>query len=206
MSYAQWSSFANYYVGNSVQNGSSTVYSCILDNTNQPPPNATYWNDTTPPIAPTTTYASFYSSTTQPLANGAETILTYDAQSIGTGGLAPIGGAFPTTGFEVVNAGVYMFVFSIQVDRTASGSGAFQAYVKVGGVAVPDTNTQIIVNQSIQTLSTCEFVLPLIAGATVEVGCWSNSVGQRALAVPISGTTPVAIPSIISNIYCLERN
>jgi len=40
---SQWNSFANYVAGNQVQNGSSVVYSCILANVNQPPPNATYW-------------------------------------------------------------------------------------------------------------------------------------------------------------------
>ena len=40
---SQWNSFANYVVGNQVQNGSSVLYNCILANVNQPPPNATYW-------------------------------------------------------------------------------------------------------------------------------------------------------------------
>jgi hypothetical protein len=46
---SQWSSFANYRVGDQVQNGSSVVYGCILANTNEPPPNATYWNVLAPP-------------------------------------------------------------------------------------------------------------------------------------------------------------
>jgi hypothetical protein len=45
---SQWSNFANYRVGDQVQNGSSVVYGCILANTNQPPPNITYWNNLTP--------------------------------------------------------------------------------------------------------------------------------------------------------------
>ena len=251
MAVSQWSNFANYNVGDQVQNGSSVRYGCILANTNQPPPNVVYWNDLTPvasgiaslqaltevnnggnivltsptatyttnpgtgeidmviafpspPPAPTTTYASFYSSTTQALASGAETILTYDAKSIGTGNITPVGGVYPATGIVVADAGIYKFLFSIQVDRAGGGNGVFQAYIKVGGVAVPDTNTQIVVNQNTQTLNTCEFILSLIAGAVIEVGCWSNSAGQEALAIPISGTTPVAVPSIISNIYRLE--
>jgi hypothetical protein len=203
---SQWNSFTNYRVGDSVQNGSSVIYGCILANTNQPPPNPTYWNDTTPQTSPTTTYASFYSGTTQALNNGAETIISYDGKTVGTGDLTPAGGGFPTTGILVENAGIYKFLFSIQVDRTPVGTGDFQAYVKVGGFAVAETNTQIIVNQNTQTLNTCEFILSLTAGAIIEVGCWSNSVGQQALAVAVSPTTPVAIPSIISNIYCLERN
>jgi len=155
-----------------------------------------------PPPAPTTSYGSFYSSTTQALANGLETILTYDAKSVGSPDITP-SGAFPATGIVVADAGVYKFLFSIQVDRTDPAVGDFQAYVKVGGVAVRDTNTQIIVNQNTQTINTCEFILNLVAGNVVEVGCWTNSVGQQALAVPISLTTPVAIPSIISNIYRL---
>jgi hypothetical protein len=49
MSYAQWNSFTNYRVADEVQNGSSTVYACILANTNEPPPNATFWNALVPP-------------------------------------------------------------------------------------------------------------------------------------------------------------
>ena len=45
---SQWSNFANYNVGDQVQNGSSTIWGCILANTNEPPPNATYWNNLTP--------------------------------------------------------------------------------------------------------------------------------------------------------------
>jgi len=156
-----------------------------------------------PPL-PIPSYASFYSNTTQALNNGLETILTYDGKSIGTGDLLPVGGVYPTSGVVVMNAGVYKVLFSIQVDRNALLSGDFQAYIKAGGVAVPETNTVVVVNQSIQTLNTCEFIVSLIAGTTIQVGCWSNSVGQQALAVPISGTTPVAIPSIILNIYRLE--
>lgn len=155
------------------------------------------------PPAPTTSYGSFYSSTTQLLTPSAETILTYDNRSLSSGDITPDGGIYPTRGIVVADAGVYKFLFSIQVDRSGGGTGDFQAYVKVNSVAVPETNTQIIVNQNTQTLNTCEFILNLTAGALVEVGCWTNSAGQQALAVPVSLTTPVAIPSIISNIYRL---
>lgn len=45
---SQWNSFTNYRVGDQVQNGSSVIYGCILANTNQPPPNGTYWNNLAP--------------------------------------------------------------------------------------------------------------------------------------------------------------
>jgi hypothetical protein len=44
MSVSQWDNFTNYVVGDQVQNGSSVIYTCILANINQPPPNATYWS------------------------------------------------------------------------------------------------------------------------------------------------------------------
>jgi hypothetical protein len=151
-----------------------------------------------PPFAPS--YGSFFSSTTQALNNGAETVITYDAASIRTSDIGPSSGGTPFSGILVSNAGVYKFLFSIQVDRTGGGNGQFQAYLKVNSADVPDTNTQIVVNQNTQTLNTCEFILQLSAISVIQVVCWSNSAGQRALAVPISPTTPVAIPSIISNI------
>ena len=247
---SQWSSFANYRVGDQVQNGSSVVYGCILANTNEAPPNATYWTDLTPagtgltslqaltnadnggnlvlssatatftttpstgtidmtiaypviPPAPTTSYASFYSNTTQVLASGADTILNLDAKSIGSADITPVGGVYPSAGMVVSEAGVYKFLFSIQVDRTGGGAGDFQAWIRVNGTDVPESNTQIIVNQNIQTLNTCEFIVDIGAGQTIAVVCWSNSADNQALAVPISGTTPVAIPSIIANIYKL---
>jgi len=245
---SQWKSFVNYRVGDQVQNGSSVIYGCILVNTNEPPPNPTYWNVITPvgtgltslqaltsadnggnlvlasptatftttpstgtidmtiaypivPDAPTTSYASFYSNTTQVLASGAETLLTYDAKSIGSADITI--GVFPSSLITVVNGGIYKFLFSIQVDRTGLLTGDFQAWIRVNGTDVPESNTQVIVNQNIQTLSTCEFIVDIGAGQTIEVVCWSNSANNQALAVPISPTTPVAIPSIIANIYKL---
>lgn len=58
---SQWSSFANYRVGDQVQNGSAVVYQCILANTNQPPPNATYWI-----VSPSTQLATFFIDTALP--------------------------------------------------------------------------------------------------------------------------------------------
>ena len=240
MSYAQWSSFAYYNVGDIV--GYEAVnYQALLANINVLPttlaPNWQLLTTPTPsavdslntltgnvvlssadatftpdpltgvldmaitfPITPSVvSYASFFSSTTQALANGAETILTYDGASINTADINP-STPYPTGGIVVANAGIYKFLFSIQVDRTGGGSGVFQAWIRVGGVDVPDSNTQIVVNNNTQTLNTCEFIVSIGAGQAIEVVCWSNSVGQQALAVPISLTTPVAIPSIISNI------
>jgi hypothetical protein len=184
----------------------SITYEALQPNINVAPTGlAPDWAVLPIPIPPTTSNASFFSNTTQVLANGAETILTYDAKGVGSPDITP-SGAFPATGIVVANTGVYKFLFSIQVDRTPAvpATGDFQAYIKVNGVVVPNTNTQIIVNQNIQTINTCEFILSITAGQSVEVGCFTNSVGQQALAVPVSGTTPVAIPSIISNIYRLS--
>lgn len=157
--------------------------------------------ETTPPFIPA--LASFYSSTTQALAASALTKLTYDAISITSGNIIA-GGTFPTSSIQVTLDGVYKILFSIQVDRTAVLNGDFQAWIIVDGSNVPNTNTQIVVNQNIQTLNTCEFIISLSANQKVEVGCWTNSAGQQALALPISATVPVAIPSIITNIYRLS--
>jgi len=201
MTYSQWYSFVYYVVGDIVAyNGKNWL--AILPSINLAPqvvlinPPWAEFGDT-----PTTSYASFYSATTQTLASGAETILTFDAKSIGS---ADIDISGPTTSeIFVTNAGTYKFLFSIQVDKTSGGNGDFQAWIRVDGNDVPDTNTQIIVSQNIQTLNTCEFIVDIDAGKAIEVVCWSNSSGQRALALPASGTAPVAIPSIIANIYKL---
>jgi microcystin-dependent protein len=49
MSVARWNNFAYYVVGDIVVGSDGAEYECILANTNTPPPNATYWTDTTPP-------------------------------------------------------------------------------------------------------------------------------------------------------------
>ena len=41
--FSGWSNSANYVIGNVVSYNNS-IYACIANNTNQAPPNATYWN------------------------------------------------------------------------------------------------------------------------------------------------------------------
>jgi hypothetical protein len=153
--------------------------------------------DFTVPPAPTALgYGSWYSNQTQNLNNGSGTIFSLDDEYFAPVGFAPATG-YPTDGILVNNDGVYNLVFSIQCDRTGANTGDIQTWVRKSGIDLPYTNSQIRVQQNTNTTNTIEFIISCSAGDELQIVGWSNNTTNRALAVPISATTPVAIPSII---------
>jgi hypothetical protein len=86
MSVSQWDNFTNYVVGDQVQNNSAVIYTCILANINQPPPNATYWS-------------------VNPSGAGIQSINSQTGPAINIGGASPIG-VFAGGTPNIINVGI----------------------------------------------------------------------------------------------------
>ena len=96
MAVAQWNNFTDYIVGNQVQNGSSTIYGCILANRNEPPPNVTYWNDLSPVPTGVSSLSSLTGAITQSCNIGVYTDVGQD--NVLTITLPPSGVPYTLTG------------------------------------------------------------------------------------------------------------
>ena len=147
---SQWSNFANYVVGDEVQNGSSVVYQCVLANTNQPPPNATYWR-----VVSSVYQATYYKSVQQNLVN-ANTDITFDLTGAWNNDGGYITHTNGTTAFTVAVAGLYQLEFNISINANGAtwNNGVNKAVsidiTRTTEQAVIQNNSIVAVNQSYQ--------------------------------------------------------
>lgn len=142
-------------------------------------------------------YASFYSTTIQPLTTGAETLVFYDGTFISTPDITL---ASPTQ-VRVANTGVYTFLYSLQTDKQPGGgtSADVEVYIKINGVAVPNSSSRTNITNAVEQLLTCDYILSLTAGQVVEVGAYTTGTNVRFPFFAPLGTAP-ATPSVITNI------
>lgn len=139
-------------------------------------------------------YGSFYDTTTQTAAaiNTAYEI-TYNTTSLSQGVYL----GTPTSRIYVDTQGVYDFQFSIQLDKTAGGTGVFWIWARLNGTDVPDSASQVrIQGNNAEVFTAANFFLDLKAGDYVEfmwaVDDTTVEMASFAAAAPIP-----AIPSII---------
>jgi hypothetical protein len=99
----------------------------------------------------------------------------------------------------VTAAGTYKVLSSIQADRTGTLTGTFHFWVAQNGTAVPNSATQVVLNQNLEQVMTVEWFLDASAGDTIAVEAYSTSSGQQLLAVAASSPVP-AVPSIITTV------
>jgi hypothetical protein len=125
----------------------------------------------------------------------------YDAESLPSVGVSIVG-PYPSSQIQVANTGVYSFLFSIQTDKTSGGgtSASVNIFLKLNGNNIPNSNSVVIVNNAIEILVACEFILPLTAGDILEVVGYTTGTNVRFLYVPPIGIDVPATPSIITNI------
>ena len=107
--------------------------------------------------------------------------------------------SLPSADVVLTNAGTYKVLTSIQADHTAPGTGTFQFWVAINGTAVPNSATQVVLNQNLEQVMAVEWFLDVSAGDAVSIEAYSTSAGQQLLAVPASSPVP-AVPSIITTL------
>lgn len=150
-------------------------------------------------LVPAPLYGSFSSTQTQSIATApAVTSLTFNTTDIAGGGLA-LSGATPTASIRVPVTGVYRVMFSVQLNKQASGgsTGDVYVWVAVNGTAVPNSATKTAVSNAIEQVMTVEVLVSANATDLISIQTNATNGGEEALAEVASGARP-AVPSIIT--------
>jgi hypothetical protein len=139
-------------------------------------------------------YGQFLDTTTQAAgAINTPTAITYNTTDVSNGVYL---GA-PNSRVYVDTPGIYNFIFSIQLDKTAGGTGIFWVWPRLNGTDVPDSNSQVqIQGNNAEQLVTVGYFFDLNAGDYIEFMFAVNDITVQIDAFPASGFYP-SIPSII---------
>lgn len=97
-------------------------------------------------------------------------------------------------------SGDYLIAVSALIDTTNNVTALFDLWLKVNGVNLAKSNTQVAINsQNLQQVLAVTFIVDLAANDYVEVFYHANNTNARMLAVAAQAGPPVipACPSII---------
>lgn len=139
-------------------------------------------------------YGQFYDTTIQTAAaiNTAYAV-TFNTTDVSSGVYL----GTPSSRVTVDTEGVYNFLFSIQLDKTAGGVGLFWVWPRINGVDVPDSNSQIrIQGNNAEQLVTVGYFFELKANDYVEIMFAVDDTTVQLESFPASAFYP-SIPSII---------
>jgi len=139
-------------------------------------------------------YGSFYDTTTQTatVINTA-TAITFNTTDLSNGVF--IGS--PTSRIVVDSEGIYNFDTSFQLDKTAGGTAEFYFWLRLNGVDVPDSASQIrIQGNNAEIFASLNYFFDLKANDYVELMFSVSDLSVELLAVPATAPVP-GIPSII---------
>lgn len=139
-------------------------------------------------------YGQFLDTTTQiPAAINTPYGVTFDTTDVSNG--VYVGS--PTSRIYVDERGIYNFLFSIQLDKTAGGVGLVWIWPRINGVDVPNSNSQVrIQGNNAEQLATIGYFFKLNAGDYVEIMYAVDDVTVQLQSFASSAFYP-AIPSII---------
>lgn len=139
-------------------------------------------------------YGQFYDTTPQVAAAiNTPTAITFNTTDVTRGVFL----GTPSSRVTVDTEGVYNFLFSIQLDKTAGGTGIFWVWLRINGVDVPDSNSQVrIQGNNAEQLVTVGYFFELKANDYVEIMFAVNDITVQVDSFPASAFYP-AIPSII---------
>lgn len=139
-------------------------------------------------------YGSFYDTTTQTAAviNTAYA-MTFNATDLSYGVFI----GTPTSRVYVDSAGIYNIQFSAQIDKTSAPVGLIWIWLRVNGVDVANSATQIrIQGNNDESVAAWNFLSKLNAGDYFQL-MWSvDDTDIRIQALPAAAPAP-AIPSVI---------
>ncbi len=148
----------------------------------------------------TPAYGSFISTATQTPTANVILPITYNGTAITPLNVA-LFGTVPQYQIQVVNTGVYKFLYSVQVDKGPGGGATadLNIFISLNGVAVPESNSRTEINNNVSIVLTCEYILALTAGDKLQVDAFTTGTNCSITAYP-ANTIP-ATPSVITNIY-----
>jgi hypothetical protein len=147
----------------------------------------------------TATCATAYSTSIQTLGAGTATNIAHDTVPFSYG-IAVTTGA--NAAFVVPATGIYKIIPSVQF--LSGGNTSLTIWIKVNGTNVPDSSTLTLAKNTEEGIVTCEYLLTLNSGDSVQV--WARSgahaVDINYIAAGGSGANAYpAAPGVITNMY-----
>ena len=107
----------------------------------------------------------------------------------------------PGSRVVIQDKGKYVLNYSIQFDKPSGAAANIFIYIKVNGVSVPNSSSQVAIQGSTaEIFPFCEYILDLNAGDYVEVFVYSSDATVTATFMQSTINYP-AVPSIITNVY-----
>lgn len=146
--------------------------------------------------SPTATCATAFSTSDQLLTAGTAALVLHDT--------VPFSYGITTTSssFSVPTAGIYKIIPSLQV--LGDGNGSVTIFLKVNGANAANTATKTAFKNGDETVITCEYLLELNGGDSVQIWALAASANCTIDYVAGDGTPPntyPAAPGVITNMY-----
>lgn len=139
-------------------------------------------------------YAQFYDTSTQTVAAiNTATPITYNTTAISNGVYLGV----TTSQIFVDSPGVYNFQFSVQLDKTSGGTALFYIWLRINGVDVADSASQVqIQGNDSEIFTAANFFLELKADDYVEFMWAAGDTSVQLQYFAATAFSP-AIPSVI---------
>lgn len=144
----------------------------------------------------TGTCATAFSTSDQLLTAGTAALVLHDTVDFSYGITTS------SSTFTVPATGVYKIIPSLQC--LGAGNGTITIWIKVNGANVDNTGTRTAFKNNDETVITCEYLLQLNAGDSMQV--WALAQGANCTIDYIAGdgtppNTYPAAPGVITNVY-----
>lgn len=148
---------------------------------------------------PTATCATAFSTSSQSLTAGTAALVRHDSVPFSYG-IATTTGA--SGAFTVPSMGVYKIIPSLQC--LGAGNGEITIWIKVNSTNIANTATNTHFKQNDEIVITCEYLLELDAGDSVQVWALAQSANCTIDYIAGGGSganTYPAAPGVITNMY-----
>lgn len=149
--------------------------------------------------SPTATCATAFSTSDQALTAGTAAVVAHDTVGFSYGITTTSGAA---AAFAVPATGVYKIIPSLQC--LGEGNGSITIWIKVNGASVANTATRTAFKTNDEIVITCEYLLELNAGDSMQVWALAQSANCVIDYIAGDGTPPntyPAAPGVITNVY-----
>ena len=161
--------------------------------------------------AVTLPYGAFHSVTTQVLTGaGNPAAVALEAQDLSSGGVT-LGttGTPPDNRVCVTTAGVYNYVFSLQVTKSGGGTDYIDVWPMTGPAAGPFANepfsdTQLALTSGERVVAAWNFFLALDAGDCVQLWAYSSD-GTASIIGRAAQTGPPQLPAVPPAIVTMNK-
>jgi hypothetical protein len=145
-------------------------------------------------------FGSFYDTTTQTITSiNTPKEMTFNQVTPGVNGVTADGvSVISASRVTVSSTGTYNVQFSAQLAKTDAGNDTMDIWLRIDGVDVPWSNTEITIPSSQRQVAAWNFVFDLSAGQYFELMYSSADINSRILAAPAqTNPTRPGIPSVI---------